>query len=119
MATTSEVAEASHPDPVTYPGLIRRHGRFLGFGLGLTFLSSFGQTFFISLFNDSIRAEFGLSHASIGATYSLATLGSGFTLAWVGGRLDSADLRKFTAVLCAALAAGLLPPFPLRRRHAP
>ncbi|NNF29591.1 MAG: MFS transporter [Gemmatimonadetes bacterium] len=105
MVTTSEVGEASHPARVTYPGLIRRHGRFLGFGLSLTFLSSFGQTYFISLFNDSIRAEFGLSHGSIGGTYSLATLASGFTLAWVGGRLDSSDLRKFTAVLCAALAA--------------
>ncbi len=88
---------------VTYSELIRRHGRFLGFGLSLTFLSSFGQTFFISLFNDSIRTEFGLSHGSIGATYSLATLASGFTLAWVGGRLDSSDLRIFTAALCLAL----------------
>ena len=114
MATTPEVGEASHParvtypELITYPGLIRRHGRFLGFGLSLTFLSSFGQTFFISLFNDSIRAEFGLSHGSIGATYSLATLASGFTLAWVGGRLDSSDLKKFTAVLCAALGAAAL-----------
>ena len=105
MATTSEVGEASHPARITYPGLIRRHGRFLGFALSLTFLSSFGQTFFISLFNDSIRAEFGLSHGSIGATYSLATLASGFTLAWVGGRLDSSDLKMFTAVLCATLGA--------------
>lgn len=88
---------------VTYPELVRSHGRFLGFGLSLTFLSAFGQTFFISLFNDSIRTEFGLTHGSIGATYSLATLASGFTLAWVGGRLDATNLRWFTAALCVAL----------------
>ena len=93
---------------VTYPELIRRHGRFLGFGLSLTFLSSFGQTFFISLFNESIRADFAMSHGEIGATYSLATLASGFTLAWVGQRLDSTDLRRFTAFLCLGLFAAAL-----------
>lgn len=100
----SDIPEVSHPPRVTYPALIRSHGRFLGFGLSLTFLSSFGQTFFISLFNESIRGEFELTHGQIGASYSVATLASGFTLAWVGKRLDSTDLRRFTAALCVALA---------------
>lgn len=99
---------ASDPTRVTYPELIRRHGRFLGFGLSLTFLSSFGQTFFISLFNESIRADFSLSHGQIGATYSLATLASGFTLVWVGQRLDSTDLKRFTAALCVGLSLAAL-----------
>lgn len=89
----------------SYLTLIRTHGRFLAFGLLLTFLSSFGQTFFVSLFNDSLRAEFGLSHGQIGGTYSLATLASGVILVWLGRRLDTADLRTFTAALCVALAA--------------
>lgn len=97
--------EDSRSPPITYPELVRQHGRFLGFGLSLTFLSSFGQTFFISLFNDSIRGDFALSHGQIGAAYSLATLASGFTLAWVGQRVDSTDLRRFTAILCMALSA--------------
>lgn len=105
MATPSDIHEVSHRPRVTYPELIRSHGRFLGFGLSLTFLSSFGQTFFISLFNESVRSDFALSHGEVGGAYSLATLASGFTLAWVGKRLDSTDLRRFTAALCVALAA--------------
>lgn len=100
----SKTSEVTPPGGITYPELLRSHGRFLGFGLGLTFLSSFGQTFFISLFNESIRADFSLSHGQIGGAYSLATLASGFTLAWVGKRLDSTDLRRFTAALCVALS---------------
>lgn len=38
----------------------------------------------------------------------MATLVSGFTLAWVGQRLDAADLRRFTAALCVALALAAL-----------
>jgi MFS family permease len=34
----------------------------------------------------------------------LATLASGVTIAWLGRKLDTVDLRLFTAVLCAALA---------------
>ncbi|HIJ46378.1 MAG TPA: MFS transporter, partial [Rhodospirillaceae bacterium] len=36
--------------------------RFLAFGLLLVFCSSFGQTYFISLFGNHIRTEFALSH---------------------------------------------------------
>jgi len=89
---------------VSYLELLKQHGRFIGFGLTLTLLSSFGQTFFIALFNDSVREEFGLSHSAIGGFYSLATLASGLTLVWIGRKLDTVDLRVFTAALCAALA---------------
>ena len=89
---------------MSYKTLVRQHGRFLGFGLSLTFLSSFGQTFFIALFNDSIRQEFGLSHSAIGGYYSLATLASGLSIIWLGRAVDRIDLRAFTALLCALLA---------------
>ena len=85
--------------------MLRQHGRFLAFGLTLTFLSSFGQTFFIALFNESLRAEFALSHSAIGAYYSIATLASGLTIAWLGRAVDWVDLRVFTALVCVALAA--------------
>lgn len=100
-------AVGTHPPARTttsYLDLLRRHRRFLGFGLTLTFLSSFGQTFFISLFNNDIRTEFGLSHSAIGGYYSVATLASGFTIAWLGRKLDTVDLRMFTASSCGALA---------------
>ena len=40
--------------------------RFLGFGLACTLASNFGQTFFIALFGDHIRADFGFSHSDFG-----------------------------------------------------
>ena len=44
----------------------RQNSAWLGAGVLLAFMSSFGQTFFISIFSGHIRAEFGLSHAAWG-----------------------------------------------------
>ena len=77
--------------------------RFLGFGFVLAFFSSFGQTFFISLFGDEIRTTFDLSHGDFGLCYSLATLASGMTIIWLGRKIDSVDLRIFSTVACGGL----------------
>ena len=45
---------------------LQRYARLLGFGVLASFASNFGQTYFIALFNDPIRAEFGLSHGAFG-----------------------------------------------------
>ena len=82
---------------------VSRNRRFLAFGFALAFFSSFGQTFFLSLFAGEIRAQFGLSHGSWGLVYSLATLASGLTVARVGGSIDRVDLQRFTVIVCAAL----------------
>ncbi len=89
---------------MSYVELVKQHGRFIGFGLTLTFLSSFGQTFFVALFNDSLREEFGLTHTQIGSYYSLATLASALSIAWLGRMVDTIDLRVFTSVVCGALS---------------
>ena len=88
-----------------YLTFFRAHARFLVFGFALTFFSSFGQTFFISLFNDGIRATFDLDHGAFGLVYSCATLASGLTLIWAGRRLDDTGLRLFTLLLGVGLAA--------------
>ena len=44
-------------------------GRMIGLGFALTFLSSFGQTFFISLSGPDIRDAFGLTHGAFGSIY--------------------------------------------------
>ncbi len=80
----------------------------MAFGFALTFVSSFGQTFFIALFSDDVRSAFDLSHGEYGACYSGATLASGFTIIWLGQKLDTVDLRIFTAVLCLGLATAAL-----------
>ncbi len=61
----------------------------------MTFGSSFGQTYFISLFSSQVRIEFNLSHGDFGSVYSLATLLSSITLIWIGKKIDQIDLRWF------------------------
>ncbi|MEQ8398363.1 MFS transporter [Thalassobaculum sp.] len=90
---------------MTYPGLaaLRADWRLLVFGFLMAFASSPGQTYFISLFSQHFRDEFGLSHASFGMLYSVATLVSGFLLIWAGGLIDRIDLRLFAAVVLFGL----------------
>ena len=54
-------------------GFLSDNAGWLTVGAMLTFLSSFGQTFFISIFAGEIRAEFGLSHGQWGGAYSIGT----------------------------------------------
>jgi len=90
--------------------------RFLGFGLACTLASNFGQTFFIALFGDHIRNEFGLSHGDFGALYSVATLLSAAVILWAGRQIDRVDLRLYAglvftglAVSCTLMAAAFSP----------
>ena len=64
------------------------------FGFIFTFFSSFGQSFFIGLFNSNIRADLDISHGQFGSIYALATLLSSFTLIWLGKKTYLANLRK-------------------------
>lgn len=79
--------------------------RFLSLGFLMAWSSSFGQTYFISVFSGDIRAEFGLTHGDFGLVYSVATLVSGICLMWLGRQIDRFDLRSFSAAVCAALVA--------------
>jgi MFS family permease len=91
---------------------LRQYAPILRFGFLLTLFSSFGQTFFIALFNTDIRQQFGLSHGEFGTVYSLATLLSAGCLAWIGPKIDTTPLRTYTLWVClgmivAALIMGL------------
>ena len=79
---------------------LKNNWRFLSFGLLLTFLSSFGQSFFIALSAGMIRAEFALSHSAFGMIYSLATLASAVVLLWSGRQIDRFALRPVSFVVC-------------------
>lgn len=62
--------------------------RWVGAGAVLTFLSSFGQTFFISVFSGSIQAEFSLTHGEWGSIYALGTGASAIVMIWAGSLTD-------------------------------
>ncbi len=93
---------------------LKRNVTWLFAGILLTFMSSFGQTFFISIFGGHIRAEFGLSHAAWGGIYSLGTTVSAIIMIWAGALTDIFRTR-FLGVLvligfaCAAIAMAGLP----------
>ncbi len=72
------------------------------FGFIFTFFSSFGQSYFIGLFNSSIRETLSISHGQFGSIYASATLCSSFLLIWVGKKIDDINIFKF-AVLVAIL----------------
>lgn len=90
---------------LSYLTFVRQNPRFLAYGLALTWFSTVGQTYFVSLFSGDIRAEFGLSHGGFGAVYSAATLASALCLVWLGRQIDRLDLRLYSALICAGLTA--------------
>ncbi len=65
------------------------------FGFIFTFFSSFGQSFFIGLFNSSIRDTLFITQGQFGSIYATATLLSSFLLIWVGKKIDDINIFKF------------------------
>ena len=65
------------------------------FGFIFTFFSSFGQSFFLGLFNSSIRDTLSITQGQFGSIYASATLLSSFLLIWVGKKIDDIDIFKF------------------------
>ena len=65
------------------------------FGFIFTFFSSFGQSFFLGLFNSSIRETLSITHGQFGSIYATATLLSSFLLIWVGKKIDDINIFKF------------------------
>ena len=65
------------------------------FGFIFTFFSSFGQSFFLGLFNSSIREALTITHGQFGSIYATATLCSSFLLIWVGKKIDDVNILKF------------------------
>ncbi len=65
------------------------------FGFIFTFFSSFGQSFFLGLFNSSIRETLSITHGQFGSIYASATLLSSLLLIWVGKKIDDINIFKF------------------------
>ena len=87
---------------------IIRNSRWLAAGALLTLMSSFGQTYFISIFADEIRATFNLSHGDWGAIYGFGTFASAIAMVWAGGLTDIMRVRRLGPVVLAALASSCL-----------
>lgn len=88
---------------MSYPRFLVENARWLAGGFLLTFFSSFGQTFFISLSGGAIRADYGLSNGEWGALYMFATLGSAFTLPFLGRIVDVISVSRTVLIIVPAL----------------
>ena len=74
------------------------------FGFIFTFFSSFGQSFFLGLFNSSIREALSITHGQFGSIYASATLLSSFLLIWVGKKIDDINIFRFALYVTLLLA---------------
>ena len=87
---------------------LRDNARWVAGGFLLTFFSSFGQTYFISLSAGEIRAEYGLSHGGFGTLYMLATLASAATLPQIGKIVDRISVASTVLLAAPVLAIACL-----------
>ena len=74
------------------------------FGFIFTFFSSFGQSFFLGLFNSSIRDALSITHGQFGSIYASATLLSSLILVWFGKKIDDINILKFSYLVIILLA---------------
>ncbi|MDA8846576.1 MFS transporter [Candidatus Pelagibacter sp.] len=74
------------------------------FGFIFTFFSSFGQSYFLGLFNSSIRDALSITHGQFGSIYASATLCSSLLLIWVGKKIDDVNIFKFALFVIILLA---------------
>ena len=94
-------SDASRVFPASTGDFMRVEWRFLLFGMAMAFCSSFGQTFFISLFSAEIRGELGLSHGAFGTYYAIGTTASAISLLWLGKLADTMRVEKLAQlVIC-------------------
>lgn len=87
---------------------IARNATWLSAGVLLTFMSSFGQTFFISIFAGEIRTAFDLSHGAWGSIYSLGTTLSAIVMIWAGALTDVFRVRVIGPLVLVGLAVACL-----------
>jgi predicted MFS family arabinose efflux permease len=73
------------------------------FGFIFTFFSSFGQSFFLGLFNAPIRNELGITHGQFGSIYASATICSSLLLIWAGKKIDEFKLFNYALFVISLL----------------
>jgi predicted MFS family arabinose efflux permease len=78
------------------------------FGFIFTFFSSFGQSFFLGLFNAPIRNELGITHGQFGSIYASATICSSLLLIWVGKKIDDYRILNYSFFVVILLFASTL-----------
>lgn len=93
---------------MTFLRFVTANWTWLLAGFLLTFGSSYGQTFFISLYADQIMARFALTNGQWGLVYTVATTAAAIAMIWMGGFTDRFRARQFGVFALAMLALSCL-----------
>ena len=91
-----------------YFEFIRSNIAWLLAGFILALNSSFGQTFFISIFAGKIQAYFNLSHGDWGSIYMIGTLASATVMVWAGATSDIFRTRSIGVLVLVGLSLSTL-----------
>ena len=79
--------------------------KLLVYGFLIIFFASYGQTFFIALFNDDIKYYYSLSDGQFGLLYALATTLSSLLIINFAKMIDYIDLRIYSLLITLGLLA--------------
>lgn len=93
---------------MNYFQFIRSNGVMVVFGIMMTALSSFGQTFLLALYVPFLVSDFSLSNSSVSSFYGIATIISASLLPKVGKLIDTVPIKQFTIATTLLFAISLL-----------
>ena len=93
---------------MNYLQFVKKNHVMVTFGIMMTALSSFGQTFLLALYVPFVMEEFSLSNGLISTFYGLATIVSATMLPKVGKLIDTVPLKQFTLATTGLFIISLL-----------
>lgn len=93
---------------MTWFSFLRENAAFLLAGFLFAFTSSYGQTYFISLFASEIKGDFGLSDGQWGGIYTIGTTVSAIAMVWAGALTDRFRARSLAVWVMIGLALACL-----------
>jgi MFS family permease len=89
-------------------GFVLSNKRILNFGFLFNFFSSFGQTFFISLFVPYFIESIRISSGAFGSIYAVVTVISAFLISAVGKYIDHMPLKKYGLIVFSGLMVSVV-----------
>ncbi len=93
---------------MAFLAFLRANAPYLLAGFLLSFLSGFGQTYFISVFAAEIRETNSLTHGEWGTLYAACTMTSALLMLWSGALTDRFRVRHLGTTVMAALTLACL-----------
>ncbi|MCC5936539.1 MAG: MFS transporter [Lunatimonas sp.] len=91
-----------------YFEFVRSNFRLLSFGIVMTYLSGYGQTYLLAIYIPFLMEEFSMQNARISIYYMVATIASALLLPRVGKLIDQVKLTNYTLVSTAVFVVSMV-----------